>query len=58
MLQDNVYGDIVSWGPGGECFIIKVRISLDTTHIRRICRIAHSILGHDRVHKVDPPTII
>ncbi|KIJ44352.1 hypothetical protein M422DRAFT_252354 [Sphaerobolus stellatus SS14] len=23
MLQDNVYGDIVSWGPQGDCFIIK-----------------------------------
>lgn len=53
MLEDPGLQNIVSWGPKGDCFVVKVRFC-PFVRERKLMRGQ----GHERIHNSRPPTLI
>jgi hypothetical protein len=49
MLEEQSFQHVVSWGPQGDCFVVKVRPSS--------CNLSYetqpTIPGHERIHKIN-----
>ena len=49
MLEDHTFSHVVSWGPNGDYFVVKVRPSPMITFL-----LTHLCSGHEQVHKLHP----